>query len=136
MESWTKLKRLAVSQSNFAKIGVSRSQIELLHVLNSHTDLSVKKVADYLGVSLSAVTQLTEPLVESGLVKRSVDPNDRRVAKLSLTSKGGRKLAQVRKKFFDGTRTIMQNLTETELKSLEAVFNKMLLSAKNQKEDN
>ena len=136
MESWAKLKHLAVSQSDFGKIGLSRSQIELLHVLNSHSDLSVKKVAQCLGVSLSAITQLTDPLVEAGLVKRLVDDQDRRIARLSLSGKGDRKLKQVRKKLFEGTRSIMQDLSDAELKSLETIFNKMLADAKTQKEQN
>ena len=59
-------------------VHVSPGQVQILIVL-SRGPHSVGQLADVLGVSRSAATQLVDKLVEHGMVERRHDPQDRRV---------------------------------------------------------
>src|ERR1019366_9682838 len=72
----------------FKKHELSSSQLRLLFLVGHRLDGStVKEVADYLGVTSGAVTQLIDELVKKGFVDRSEDLIDRRVIRVKLSKK-------------------------------------------------
>ncbi len=48
----------------------------------------ISEMGEHLGVTAAAASQMIERLVQSGLIERVEDSNDRRVKNLSLTRKG------------------------------------------------
>lgn len=80
------------SMSNFIQYlkqnGYSMSQMtSMFHILH-HPNCSVSDLAEHLDVSKAAASQLTERLVQQGLLIRSEDPGDRRNKCIALTDKG------------------------------------------------
>jgi len=67
---------------------LSLSQVNTLFRLYHHGPGPVNDLANHLGVTMAAVSQLLDPLISTGLVLRSENPNDRRVKLLALTEKG------------------------------------------------
>jgi DNA-binding MarR family transcriptional regulator len=67
---------------------LSFSQVNSLFRLYHHGTSPVNDLADHLGISMPAVSQLLAPLEETGLIQRTEDPNDRRVKQIALTEKG------------------------------------------------
>jgi DNA-binding MarR family transcriptional regulator len=67
---------------------LSLSQVNTLFRLHHHGPSPVNDLADYLGVTTAAVSQLLEPLKEAGLIQRSESPSDRRVKLIALTEDG------------------------------------------------
>lgn len=67
---------------------LSLSQVNALFYLYHHGPGSVNDLANHLGITLAAVSQLLDPLIEAGLVLRSENPNDRRMKLIALTGKG------------------------------------------------
>jgi len=67
---------------------LSLSQTSSLFRLYHHGESPVNDLADHLGITMAAVSQLLAPLEEAGLIQRSEDPKDRRVKQISLTEKG------------------------------------------------
>ena len=67
---------------------LSLSQTNSLFRLYHHGPSPVNDLADHLGVTMAAVSQLLAPLEQKGLVKRSEDPQDRRVKLIALTEQG------------------------------------------------
>ena len=67
---------------------LSLSQTNSLFRLYRHGDCPVNDLADHLGITMAAVSQLLAPLEEKGLIQRSEDPNDRRVKLIALTDRG------------------------------------------------
>jgi DNA-binding MarR family transcriptional regulator len=55
-----------------------------------HGGSDVSKIGEFTGVSNAAASQMVERLVQTGLVERKENPDDRRVKSLSLTDKGRR----------------------------------------------
>lgn len=70
------------------KSGLSQSQMMSLFYLHHHQGASIKDLANHLGISNPAVSQLIEKLVRSELVTRIDNPSDRRGKLLELTEEG------------------------------------------------
>lgn len=67
---------------------LSISQVSSLFRLYHHGTSSVNDLADHLGITVAAVSQLLDPLVKDGLVFRMEDPEDRRTRLIELTDRG------------------------------------------------
>jgi DNA-binding MarR family transcriptional regulator len=70
--------------------GLSRSMIGTLYHLSHRDHAGVTDLGEHLGVSSAAASQMLERLVEEGLIRRSEDPDDRRMKKITLTDQGSR----------------------------------------------
>jgi DNA-binding MarR family transcriptional regulator len=73
---------------------LSLSQINALFRLYHRGPSPVSDLADYLGISTPAVSQLLAPLEDTGLVVRSEDPSDRRVKRIAITDKGAQRVEE------------------------------------------
>jgi DNA-binding MarR family transcriptional regulator len=67
---------------------LSLSQVNAMFRLYHHGPDSVHDLADHLGVTTAAVSQLLDPLIAADLVLRSENPNDRRMKLIALTDIG------------------------------------------------
>jgi len=67
---------------------LSLSQVNALFRLYHHGGSSVNDLANHLGITTAAVSQLLDPLIAAGLVLRSENPEDRRKKRIALTEKG------------------------------------------------
>ena len=68
--------------------GFSMSQLGALFHLHHKGSSDVSGMGDHLGVTSAAVSQMLDRLVDQGLIRRTEDPNDRRVKQIALTEKG------------------------------------------------
>jgi len=68
--------------------GLSFSQVNTLMRLHFAGQADVTDIGAHLGITNAAASQLVERLVRTGLVERAVDPVDRRIKRLTLTSTG------------------------------------------------
>ncbi len=62
--------------------------LSLLSELPPASPLSLKEVAERLGISLPAASRAVDPLVRRGLVVRREDEEDRRIKRVSTTAEG------------------------------------------------
>jgi len=68
--------------------GMSVPQFRLLLFIRRNPGTSLSPVADHLGTTLPAASQLVQRLVVSGLVARTQDPKERRRIELKLAEAG------------------------------------------------
>lgn len=68
------------------KAGISMPQLGLL-INISRGASSVTELAEKLGVTSAAVSQMLERLVQQGMILRTEDPHDRRARQMTLTDK-------------------------------------------------
>ncbi len=68
--------------------GLSFSQVTTLFRIYHHGPASVNDLAEHLGVTKAAVSQLLDKLVADELILRLEDPRDRRSKQILLTEKG------------------------------------------------
>jgi DNA-binding MarR family transcriptional regulator len=127
IENLAKCQRPSLSTA-WKDLGLSHAQAGMLYLLYFHDEANVKEVAEFLGVSKSAVTQLLVPLADKGLVKRTEDPKDRRVVHLSLTGRGSTALKNLAKHKYAGLRSSLESLSAKELRQLDELHRKMTSS--------
>ena len=68
--------------------GLTVPQFRTLCYLTDADGSSLSAAADFIGLSLPAMSRLVEGLVDKGMLKRRPCPDDRRHVKLSVTSSG------------------------------------------------
>lgn len=68
----------------------------LLATLGEHGPCAVGEIADHLGVEQPTITKMVRRLEPSGVIERSLDPDDGRRTLISLTAEGRARLDQAR----------------------------------------
>jgi DNA-binding MarR family transcriptional regulator len=106
----------------------SLSQCAVLGNICMHTDMTVKKVASFLGITSPAATQLVRELEEQELLKKVRNPNDSRSAFLLPTTAGKRYLAKAEKMFSAEFEKLLAVLTNEELAEYARLTNKIATS--------
>lgn len=117
-------------------VGLSMSQINSLFRIYHLGPASVNDLAEHLGVTKAAVSQLLDRLVEDGLILRREDPRDRRSKQILLTDKGTRTVLKSMRSRHGWVDELAQRLTPDEkamilpaLHSLLAAMNGGLASS-------
>jgi DNA-binding MarR family transcriptional regulator len=85
-------KRLRRAQSDgLAPLGLTPAQGRALRLITrSEEPLRMTELADRLGIVPRSVTTVVDALEEAGLVRREIDPRNRRAILLRLTERGAR----------------------------------------------
>jgi DNA-binding MarR family transcriptional regulator len=106
---------------------LSFSQLKTLLLLAEHAEtLSVKDVAERLGISLPAASRAVDSLVRRGLADRAEDPADRRVKQVGTSRKGDRlveRLVAARIRSFE---RLLDGFTATERRKLGDALDEIL----------
>jgi DNA-binding MarR family transcriptional regulator len=98
-----------------SEFDMSLSQMKGLHALKTAPEpLSVKELADRLGLSLAAMSRAADGLVQRGLVGRLEDTQDRRMKRLSLTRKGDELVQKLRDARLAGIEEFVESLSPKE----------------------
>ena len=86
------------SEQRAEAIGLTPAQHQLLLVVRGHDDPlgpTIRDVADHLLLRHHSAVELVDRAVAAGLVRRRPDPADLRTVRLSLTTTGARRLAEL-----------------------------------------
>ena len=83
-------KRLRHAQAErLAPLGLTPAQERALRMITrSEEPLRMTELADHLGIVPRSVTTVIDALEQAGLVRREVDPQNRRAIRLHLTGRG------------------------------------------------
>jgi len=87
---------------------------------------TVSEVAEFLGVSLSAVTSMAGRLVKTGYLVRARSEDDRRLVWLKLTDSGRRALEESSRQRKEVIQGVLGRLGDEELRALYGVYTRML----------
>ena len=74
--------------------GLSMPQFSILMQLHYKGSCGMSEISERSNVTAAAASQLVEKLVQSELIERTEDPNDRRAKQLSLSKKGAKLVEQ------------------------------------------
>jgi DNA-binding MarR family transcriptional regulator len=76
-------------RAHFVKAtGLSMPQFGILMQLHYRGNCGISDIGERFDITNAAASQLVEKLVQSGLIQREEDPNDRRARLLNLTDRG------------------------------------------------
>jgi DNA-binding MarR family transcriptional regulator len=84
-----------VGSERLVRLGISMTQLHVMHLLERHGEMAMSRLADMLGVSVSNATGLIDRVEERGYVERIRVPSDRRVVLVRITAAGLQVLDEV-----------------------------------------
>jgi DNA-binding MarR family transcriptional regulator len=106
---------------------LSLSQMKTMHILfNCEEELSIKDIAERLGLSLPAVSRSVEAMVGRGLLTRTEDSEDRRMKRVGLTAEGKQLVRGLIAVRVAGLQTFTDSLSGAERESLERALDVLL----------
>ncbi|MCK2020329.1 MarR family transcriptional regulator [Peribacillus simplex] len=105
---------------------VSNSQYLILEFLRNEGKKSSTELAQFLKITLPAVTNLSKKLVDGGYIERIHSESDRRLILLQITHKGLHFLNVIDKTGEDIIKKLWENLSSEEVKQLNSIFQKVL----------
>jgi len=132
IESLARCQRPGAQPEVWRKLGLSHAQIGMLFLILHRRNANVKQIAEHLGVTKSAITQLLDPLVSKGFVIRQNDPSDRRIVRFNLTPEGRDMLKEVHKYKFASMRSALNTLSDEELEQLSKLCKKAMANLNQQ----
>jgi DNA-binding MarR family transcriptional regulator len=95
--------------------GISMAQLHVLHLVESHGEMPMGRLADMLDVSISNATGLIDRVEERGFVERTRVPSDRRMVMVRLTSNGHQMLDEIEAVQEQILRRVLDQLDPTQL---------------------
>jgi DNA-binding MarR family transcriptional regulator len=111
-----------LGSERLVRLGISMSQLHVMHLLDRHGEMAMSRLADMIGVSVSNATGLIDRVEERGYVERIRVPNDRRVVLVRISDTGRGVLHEVeagREQIFD---RILDELDPNQLTRLAAAL--------------
>ena len=102
--------------------GLSMTQFSTLMTLHKRGTCAISEIAEELGISTAAASQMVDRMVNDGMILRTEDPNDRRVKLISLTDRGGQLLRENFQARRDWLGEIIKSLSSEEKEQVRQVF--------------
>ena len=84
-----------IGSERLVRQGISMAQLHVLHLVESHGEMAMSRLAEMLDVSLSNATGLIDRVEERGFVERIRVPTDRRIVLVRLTPAGRQMLDEI-----------------------------------------
>lgn len=126
------IKRAHSSGSRFSsqRFGMTITQASVMMMLLHEGRKTMTEVAQALGVSRGAATQLLESLTGQGLIRRYQDESDRRVVYVELSKKGHDRIHDMKKNGTAHISELFKVLSDEELAYVEKLTTKLANQAK------
>ncbi len=113
----------------FREFHLHPAQVRILYFVKHRGSVTVKDIADVMGATSSAATQLVESMVKVGFLERKHDARDRRKVHVGLSDKGKAKFQKFRKDHLAWVRKLLSPLSDRELEQLIAIQKKVMRKA-------
>lgn len=132
LHSFHAIRRGFSQGSRFSRqhFGMTMTQASVLMLLVHEGRQTMSNIAEQLGVSRGAATQLLDGLVERGLVERQQDEADKRIVYIALSRDGSRRLKRMRERGGRHMSDLFEFLDDNELGQIEAITEKLANKAK------
>lgn len=100
-------------------VALSGAQVELVRLVRRQPGISVADAAAQLGVAPNTVSTLVRQLTDAGLLRRTSDTHDRRVARLRLTAAARRRVEHWRDRRTALAATALAGLSTADRAAIE-----------------
>jgi MarR family transcriptional regulator for hemolysin len=123
---FTRLEKLSLAKPRLAQNQLSLPQFGLLACVWRQPGSRVNDLADMLGVSKATVSVAITKLEKGGWLRRKPDPEDKRAARLYLSTKGNLLAGQVLKHRRKRVSEFMNGLSKDEQEQLLRLMDKAI----------
>jgi DNA-binding MarR family transcriptional regulator len=98
--------------------GISSLQLRMLLLVDRHPQSNLSSVASRMDMSVPSASRLVDRLVEAGLLDRRDAPHSRREVALSLTARGNRALAELRRSRRQAIGVVLEAMADDQRRAL------------------
>jgi MarR family 2-MHQ and catechol resistance regulon transcriptional repressor len=105
-------------RNEITNFGISVSQCYVLETLHFHGDMTMKKLAEQMHLTISTITRIVDQLEGKKFVKRKQHTEDSRVRMIKLTSKGEKVFLKSWANVFESEKKIFENIKPEHRKVL------------------
>lgn len=121
------MRRVHIGQGfKFSEFVLRMPQARIMFfIAKNREEVSVKDLAEMLGVTPGAVTQFVDGLVEMDLVRREEDSKDRRIIRIKLTPLALGKLEEFKKGYLKSASRLFDVLSDAEIGELFRLLDKV-----------
>lgn len=106
-------------------LGLTLAQLRILFLVRAHPGADVRRIAERLSITPSAVSQQVDKLVIRGYLLRRDNPDDRRHVALEVTAEGDQAATEVSRLARERVRQLLSPLSDSDLVALEQVLAKL-----------
>jgi len=124
------MKMLLSTIAGSRKFDISAIQFATLFLLAGDEELTIKRVAELFGRSISATSRLLDQLVTRGLVSRNEDARDRRTKRVSLSEDGQAFVQTIEQKRAEAQIVVMAYLSPAERGVVEQAMQLLAVAAR------
>lgn len=110
----------------WSELDLTMSQLKVLLLLRARQPLTISRVSEALHVSLASASALIDRLVKLGLVRRHVDPADRRQNLVDLDAAGESMLAALESSALNRLRSIVEAMSPEGQVALALALEEMI----------
>jgi DNA-binding MarR family transcriptional regulator len=105
------------------ELDISITQMKTLHALDECADeVSVKELADRLGLSLPGASRMVDGLLRRGWLERREDPADRRMKRVGITPDGRKVIDRIETARLAGLENYAASLTPEQRARLSSAL--------------
>lgn len=104
---------------------ITNDQHYILRYISQKEKCTSSELAEIFCVNKSAITAMTNRLVEKGLIRRIRGRHDRRVVYLALTEKGSRLFKETEEKIHQLVESFITKFSEAEIESFIKTYEKL-----------
>ena len=119
----------------FEALDLTLTQVKALSALAPDVELTVKELAEKLGLSLPGASRAVDALVERGLLSRREDTTDRRMKRLTCTAAGRDALRRLDEARLAGVEQFTATLPAAQRKRLSGALAPILADLPQREED-
>ncbi|HEY6449652.1 MAG TPA: MarR family transcriptional regulator [Candidatus Cybelea sp.] len=98
--------------------GLTAPRLSVLSVLTFGGDRTITQLADAEQVRAPTMTRLIDGLQRDGFVRRTSDPHDARIARVTATEKGRSTLEAARERRVGAIEKLLRRLSPSQLRTL------------------
>jgi len=128
------MKRMSQHWNKISDSSMSLAQFRMLLLLKSGEPQKVSQVAESLCITPGAITGVADKLIQSGLLERRRDENDRRVVYLQITPEGQTYVQSMLDRQKESLYDIFAVLPEEDIAHLKRIFTTLI--EKTEEKDN
>jgi DNA-binding MarR family transcriptional regulator len=108
-----------------ARLSLTPAQAGVLRILQRHSPLSQRELAEQLGMHASRLVALMDEMETLGLATREVSSSDRRIHTLRITPKGTETLREIGRVAQEHNQMLASSLSEGERETLRSLLERI-----------
>ena len=123
------MRQLLAAQCSTSGFSITAEELAVLMIVSQCEDrdgMTQKQIAETLAKDKAVMTRLLNSLEKHGLIRRAADESDRRVMRISLSSRGDEAVAALKPQLIALLQQVYDGISEDEFLQTRSVLQRLL----------